>query len=354
MIVVIPAYEPDEKLEHLVSELACIYDKIVIVNDGSSPEKNELFERLQDKAIILRQTVNCGKGKAIKTALQYISEYMPKENGIVTADADGQHQTKDIETVCHALRFHKENLILGVRKFEGKIPFRSRFGNTVTRAVFALTCGKKLSDTQTGLLELIPFMLNVEGDRYEYEMNMLLKCAECEINWTEVPIKTVYLNAENTSSHFHPLKDSLKIYQSIFKFSGSSFICFLLDYILFNLFTFLSGSLSFINPVFISNVSARIISCGVNYYLNKKYVFHSSGNHMKALKYFVLACCILTANTVLLQVLTAVGIPAFAAKILTEIILFIGSMLIQRFLIFKPEKKKTPYQISKKTHRADN
>ena len=175
-------------------------------------------------------------------------------------------------------------------------------------------------------------------------MNMLLNCAECGVDWVEVPIRTVYLNDKNTYSHFHPFKDSLRIYQSILKFSGSSFISFVLDYILFNIFSLFLGILSFRNPIFFSNILARVISCGFNYHLNKKYVFHSYGNHMKALKYFTLAFGILAANTVLLQILTTIGIPAFSAKIMTEIILFIGSMLVQRFLIFMPEKNKISYQ----------
>lgn len=172
MVVVIPAYEPNEELENLVSELNCMNYRIVIVNDGSSSDKNVIFERLKDKATILHHTVNYGKGRAIKTALHYISEHMPEESGVVTVDADGQHQSNDIVSVCQSLRYHNEKLILGVRKFEGKVPLRSRFGNAVTRAVFSLTSGKKLRDTQTGLrafrTELIPFMLNIKGDRYEY------------------------------------------------------------------------------------------------------------------------------------------------------------------------------------------
>ena len=283
---------------------------------------------------------------------------MPEESGVVTVDADGQHQSNDIVSLCQSLQYHNEKLILGVRKFEGKVPLRSRFGNAVTRAVFSLASGKKLWDTQTGLrafrTELIPFMLNIKGDRYEYEMNMLLNCAECGTDWVEVPIRTVYLNDKNTYSHFHPFKDSLRIYQSILKFSGSSFISFVLDYILFNIFSLFLGILSFRNPIFFSNILARVISCGFNYHLNKKYVFHSYGNHMKALKYFTLAFGILAANTVLLQILTTIGIPAFSAKIMTEIILFIGSMLVQRFLIFMPEKNKISYQRSERTHHADN
>lgn len=71
-----------------------------------------------------------------------------------------------------------------------------------------------------------------------------------------------------------------------------------------------------------------------NYHLNKKYVFRSGGKQT-APKYFCLALGILIANTVLMEALTFIGIPAFAAKFLTEIILFMCSLLVQRFMIFK-------------------
>lgn len=342
MIAVIPAYEPDEQLEITAAELDALGFAVIVVNDGSSPEKDEIFNRIESFAQIIRHDKNCGKGRALKTAMKYILENMSDEEGVVTVDADGQHKSADVLAVSLALSLHPKDLILGVRSFEGKIPLRSRIGNSVTRAVFALSSGRPLSDTQTGLrafgIHMIPFLLNIEGERYEYEMNMLLKCAECGISWTEIPIRTVYLDKKNSASHFNTVKDSFRIYKTILKFSGSSFASFLLDYVLFNIFNALFGLIPYFNAVFFSNIFARIISCMFNYRLNKKYVFRSDGNAQTAVKYFCLALGILIANTVLLQAFTAVGIPAFAAKILTEITLFICSLLVQRFMIFKNVK----------------
>lgn len=338
MIAVIPAYEPDEQLVKTAEELEGFGFKVLVVNDGSSSDKDGIFAKTERFATVLRHEKNCGKGRALKTAMEYILENMPNENGVVTVDADGQHRSADVIAVSLILSLHPKDLILGVRSFEGKIPLRSKIGNTVTRAVFALASGKKLSDTQTGLrafsIDMIPFLLNTEGERYEYEMNMLLQCAESGINWTEVPIRTVYLDMQNTSSHFSTVKDSVRIYMTILKFSGSSFVSFLLDYALFNIFNVIFGLLPSFNAVFYSNILARVISCMFNYHLNKKYVFHS-GRKQTAPKYFALALGILIANIVLMEAMTFIGIPAFAAKILTEIILFMCSLLVQRFMIFK-------------------
>lgn len=344
MIAVIPAYEPDEQLVKTAKELYDLNFNVLVVNDGSSADKDDIFGKVKSFATVLRHEKNCGKGRALKTAMKYILEYMPDEDCVVTVDADGQHKSSDVLAVSLIQSLHPNDLILGVRSFEGKVPLRSRIGNSVTRAVFALASGKRLSDTQTGLrafsVSMIPFLLDIEGECYEYEMNMLLKCAESGINWTEVPIRTVYLDMKNTSSHFNTIKDSFRIYKTILKFSGSSFVSFLLDYVLFNIFNALLGLIPYFSAVFFSNIFAHVISCMFNYHLNKKYVFRSGGGTQTAVKYFCLALGILIANTLLLQVFTAVDIPAFAAKILTEITLFICSLLVQRFMIFKNVKSR--------------
>ena len=91
-------------------------------------------------------------------------------------------------------------------------------------------------------------------------MNVLLQSAEHSISWQEVPIQTVYLDQKNSVSHFQPFRDSIQIYRSIFKFSGSSLLSFLLDYGLFNLFPL-------ILPISAGNILARVISCLFNYKL---------------------------------------------------------------------------------------
>lgn len=336
MIVVIPAYEPDIRLIGFVKRLHENKElKIIVVNDGSSESREGIFKHIKDFAVILKHNRNLGKGSAIKTALSYAAENMPDEDGICTADADGQHKITDILAVCNALKRNKNKLILGVRNFKGKVPLRSRFGNKVTSIVFKLTSGKNLSDTQTGLrafgMKYLSFMKNISGERYEYEMNVLMSCAKNNIDFVEVPIDTVYHNGKNESSHFDTVKDSFRIYKSILKFSCSSFVSFLADYLLFNLFMLFAG-----NYVILCNVAARFISAFLNYTINKKLVFQSNDKSPKsALSYFALALFILIANTALLKIFTLVGIPAYAAKLMTEIILFIVSLTVQKFLIFK-------------------
>ena len=221
--VVIPSYNPDEKLVKLIKRLKELgFDNLLVVNDGSVKECEQYFKKVEELgANVLAHKENCGKGRALKTAFAYCLQ-MDKCAGVITVDGDGQHLGKDILACVEEMYRQNDKVILGTRDFSGKeVPFRSRFGNSLTRFIFKVVCGIDISDTQTGL-RAIPFcylkqFMEYEGERYEYETNMLLKMKQEHIEWTEVKISTVYIS-ENESSHFNPIRDSLKIYKVIFRF----------------------------------------------------------------------------------------------------------------------------------------
>ena len=337
---VIPAYEPDEKMLAVIDDISSLTDfHIIVINDGSGKDKLPIFAEAAKKAIVLTHEVNKGKGRGIKTALEYIKEHEADTVGIVIADADGQHKAEDIIRVSEALKSSPDKLIMGCRRFSGKIPLRSKFGNNIKKFVFSFAAGVKVSDTQTGLRgfssKLIPFMLSVNGDRYEFEMNMLLECAREGIRFYEVPIETVYLG-KNESSHFNPIKDSWRIYKDILKFSCSSLLSFCVDYIFYSIFAMISGSVAF------SNICARVISSVFNFSMNKKFVFKNKDRIAKtAAKYFLLAAFILAANTIMLELCVKYLIHnKYISKILIEVLLFFISWAAQKSFVFRKRERK--------------
>ncbi len=224
-IVIIPAYNPDEKLIDLVVKLQNMDMQIIVVNDGSKTECRYIFEALKDNFVceICTHEKNMGKGAALKTGIRYAAKNYPESCGYVTADADGQHAAKDIFRVADSLEKHPASFVLGTRDFHDKnIPFKSRWGNRITSFVFLLTSGKKCADTQTGLRgipsEFLNNCLSIPGNNYEYEMNTLLKIAHDGRQFISVPIETIYLD-DNKSSHFNPVKDSVRIYTNIVRYS---------------------------------------------------------------------------------------------------------------------------------------
>lgn len=241
--VLIPAYEPGEALPALTRALMDKGVPVVVVNDGSATGL-EYFERIRAQgAVVLEHGENLGKGRALKTGLAWMAEQ--GYEGVVTADADGQHSLEDILRVARALAGGSRRLVLGIRDVS-RMPNRSRTGNRLTRTLFRLLYGIKLQDTQTGLRG-IPLtgenrsgLLSLTGERYEYEMEMLIEAGELfPAGIQELEIETIYLEDSDTSSHFRPLADGARIYSVLFRhfprFFLSSILAFLVDYSLFNL-----------------------------------------------------------------------------------------------------------------------
>jgi dolichol-phosphate mannosyltransferase len=220
--ILIPAYEPQKNLLSIVDELlAYAFPYILIVNDGSGTDYEELFYTLNIKnsVEVIQHHENCGKGAALLTGFKHILKQKADFSGVVTVDADGQHLPKDVEKIGHYLDTRSNALILGSRSFHGEVPFRSKIGNLVTQKVYPLISGQHLSDTQTGLrgipVTLLPYLIMLTSERYAFEMEMLLTLHLNGIPVEEIPIHTVY-ESVNMNSHFRPVVDSYWIYQLLF------------------------------------------------------------------------------------------------------------------------------------------
>lgn len=298
--VIIPSLNPDEKLIQTVKGLLREgFSNLVVVDDGSDDHHRMYFEELQKLpgVVLLKHETNRGKGRAMKTAFSYVLEHLPDLCGVVTVDGDGQHLPKDICACVKRMEEVKSHVILGVRDFSKmNVPLASRFGNKLTRAVFRLFCGISITDTQTGLRaiprEYLTLMLDIPGERYEYETNQLLTLKKEQITMEEVVIETVYID-DNRASHFHPIRDSLKIYEVILKFSVSALSSFLVDIGLFTLLNLLlKGALAPETRLLIATVTARLVSSMVNFTMNKRYVFRSRERlHRALLRYYTLCVC---------------------------------------------------------------
>ncbi len=215
-VILIPAYEPDNVLAEYVEALhKSGFSEVVVVDDGSGSDYENIFSLLENSAHVIHHEVNKGKGAALKTGYRWIRENIPDATGIITADSDGQHRPYDCRKLSRALS-RRYGLLLGTRDFgQPQVPLRSKMGNRITSFVFRLLYRYKVKDTQTGLrafpMSLIDFMENVWGDRFEYEMNVLVECARNNIPMVPVPIETVY--SESPKSHFHTVKDAYKVYK---------------------------------------------------------------------------------------------------------------------------------------------
>ena len=341
----IPSLNPDDRLISLVNELADNdFKDIIVVNDGSSEEYNKFFEAIANKAVILIHAVNLGKGRALKTGFnEYLKRFKDK-CGIITVDSDGQHKIDDIKKVAKALVENKESLILGSRNFNlESVPFKSKYGNKITRSIFKFLTGINVSDTQTGLrgipTKYIPILMNVPGERFEFEMNMLMEAKENNINIIEEKIETVYIQ-ENKSSHFNPLKDSLKIYAIFLKYIFSSIISFIVDIVFYKIFFNCIVNYIANYAIIIATVLARIISSLVNYSVNKSTVFKSS-NNKSIIKYYILCFIQMIISALLVTTIYNLLNQRFEVliKLIVDSIIFLINFKVQKEWVFRKERK---------------
>lgn len=357
--VVIPAYEPDIKLTKTIEDLLQYpFDEIIVINDGSSESQKSIFDRITNfnRCTVIHHSENMGKGKALKTAFSYFLRKGETGAGVVTADADGQHHPKDIYKIAEQLQESPDDLVLGVRNFqEENIPLRSRFGNKLTKSVLKIISGMKVTDTQTGLrgipASFAKELLDLEGDRYEFEMKMILACRSNNRKIKEVTIETIYID-DNDSSHFNPVLDSIKIYYIFFRFLFSSGASFLLDIGLFALF---SSMLKTIMPntfIITSTILARILSSIFNYYVNRKVVFKSKqANSPSMIKYYILALFQMGASALLVfAIYQPIGSNEVIIKIAVDSLLFVFSFFVQKKWVFNISGKFTPKGAEKSDH----
>jgi len=341
--VLIPAYKPDEKLLNLARELLREdFYEILIVDDGGGESFVPIFSELESMGCrVVAHAINMGKGRALKTGFNDLL-VRGGSTGVVTADADGQHLVKDIKKVAEALLASENTIVLGKRVFSD-MPLRSRCGNSITRHVFNFASGQKIYDTQTGLrgfpVNALPALLKLSGERYEYEMNMLLEASNLGLKLSEVEIETVYIN-DNRGSHFNAWKDSWRIYRLIILFIGSSLISFLLDYGLYALFvTLIPPQQSvWLTNVTIAYVAARVISSAVNFLINRNMIFaKGKKENLKRhlIGYYILVVCIMVVNTVLVGWIASLGVNEYLAKLPVEVVMFFVSFIVQKKVIFK-------------------
>lgn len=344
--IVIPAFEPNGMLESTLSGLLDSgFERIIVINDGSkSDESLKIFDRIKsiNKIIYIEHGINLGKGGALKSGFnRYILERAFNDYGVITVDADGQHNPLDVLRVAKAsMESEMRNaLLIGAREFskDFRVPFRSKFGNILTKKIFNLIFSQNLKDTQSGLRYIpnnfLKDCLAIESMRYEYEMEMLIKASLNHVPIHEVEIKTIYI-ANNESSHFNPLIDSFKIYYVFLRYTLNSIITAFIDYIVFSVFFYLIKNLLF------SLLFARLIAGTTSFLLSKNFVFLSKSQYkIEAIRFISLVSInMLIAYLFIYLATNYYNLNIYISKIIIEFLLFIIGFFIMKFYVFRSHK----------------
>lgn len=348
-VILIPALDPPEKFKNYITELLSSgFADILVVDDGSASK--DIFNEIgaHPQVTVLTHGKNMGKGKALRTGMEYYKKHFNPDDycGVITADSDGQHLCKDVIKIRERLIMGTDKLVLGVRDFdEAGVPPKSRIGNKLTSFFFRILLGLSISDTQTGLRgipnSLIELSLSIPGDRFEYETAVLIESGK-KAGFEEITIETVYYD-DNQGTHFHPIKDSFRIYRllfgTFFRYLLISLSSFLVDILLFALGTkFLFFKQSWSIPV--STVAARVVSGTYNFIMNRNVVFKSRRSYAgTGISYLVLCVIQCAASAGLVYVFTELlPLDEVFVKVVVDTCLFLVNYRIQKTIIFKEKK----------------
>lgn len=353
--IVIPAYQPEDILLSYVSKLLeANAGPVLVVDDGSRESCRAIFDRLSgmENCTVLHHPVNRGKGAALKTAIHWYRTHSGDYRdccGIVTADCDGQHAVEDVLRLARAMEKHPDSLILGCRDFGEDTPRRSAMGNRVTSFAMNLLYDIHLKDTQTGLRGLPNALLEgaekLRGDRYEYELNMLLWAKQASAPFVVLPIQTIYFN-NNAGTHYRAVADSMRILGQLLvglvQYGVSSLVSALADVVIYALLVkWILAPAPLTQRLFFSAVIARILSSVINYFLNRRLPYMRNKSPITIVKYYILWLFQLAASFGFVWLFcTGLRFDELIAKLIVDILLALFSYQIQLRWVFRIPKEK--------------
>ena len=195
-----------------------------------------------------------------------------------------------------------------------------------------------LDGTQTGLrgftAEHLTWLQGVKGDRYEYEFQVLLEATRRKVKRLEIPVTAVY-EPGNPTSHFHPIRDSIRIWAPLIGFAASSGLAAIIDYVLTVGLSAITGA------VFIPMVIARITSGAVNFMVNRR-VFQAAPSTVakSAARYVGLAVVVLAGAYAIVTGLMSVSVPLWIAKPVADVTMWALSFVAQQRYVFRSEEER--------------
>ena len=208
----VPVYNNGSTVTDVVAACRSVLGNVVVVDDGSTDaDLASLLSGLD--VILLTHEHNRGKGEAILTASRYIEarggSYM------ITVDADGQHDPRDMERFFPLMRDSDKRLVIGCRDFNTEhVPASSRFGRAFANFWLKAETGVTVDDCQSGFRAYPVRYLNqlkFKGSRYDFEAEVLAKAAWAGLELVMVPVSVHYPKPEERVSSFKPFLDNLRL-----------------------------------------------------------------------------------------------------------------------------------------------
>jgi glycosyltransferase involved in cell wall biosynthesis len=195
LFIVIAAYNEEKSIGSVLDSLHKEgYHNLVVVDDGSSDKTHDVA--LRHKARVLRHPFNRGQGAALKTGIDY--SLQEGADVIVTFDADGQHNPKDIKAMVAPVLKKEADLTLGSRylkQSKTNVPLVRRLYHKIGALTIWLMYGVRLTDAHNGLRALsrkAAEAIEIKCDRMEHASEIIDQIKKKHLRFREIPVEIRY------------------------------------------------------------------------------------------------------------------------------------------------------------------
>jgi len=209
--IVIPALNHGPMIEAVITKALKLNLPVIVVDDGSTDSTCDRINHIGGIEV-LRHRENRGKGAAIMTGFERVSETM---DWAITIDADGQHHPQDALNLMRAIPENSRPLVVGRRQgMAGRaVPWTSRFGRKFSNFWVKISGGPAMTDSQSGFrIYPLPESMNldIKARRFQFEVEVLVRAAWANIPVIEVPVSVGYAAGPLRISHFRPFVDFMR------------------------------------------------------------------------------------------------------------------------------------------------
>lgn len=329
MVILMPVYNPSERIVNYVKKLKENNYQVVLINDGSKSEYHSLFEKMVHDCKIISYPLFKGKGYAIKKGIHYIKEHLQDKKGIIILENE-----YDLMHINHIRTL--------INKNSQKMCVVHHKGKRFLTKLFSMIYNKKFIDVDS---ELFGFSMNyldqmMTVDENCYEVQSLIQSVQNNQEIEEIQL-------ENKQQPFHLKNKTIQVLYVIFlhliRFVSSSIISSVIDVLLawILLDVLKIWMTSDFWRIALSSLIARVLSAIVNYVINKKYVFKEKTNSKQtAIRFLILTIVITILSTLFVYVASSLHIMSEKlAKPVGDLLLFLLSYSAQTKWVFKNNER---------------
>ena len=195
IFIVIAAYNEEKAIAKVIDDLHNHgYQNIIVVDDGSQDKTAPVAEL--KGATVLKHIINRGQGAALRTGIEYALDQ--GADIIITFDADGQHQAKDIKNLIQPIINNEADIVLGSRFLgdtESNVPFWRKLFLKAGALSFRLMFGVKVTDSHNGFRALsrkAAQAIEITSDRMEHASQIIEEIAKKRLRYKEIPVTIIY------------------------------------------------------------------------------------------------------------------------------------------------------------------